>query len=1549
MLRVSGSRSVGAVGSPGRHLRGFQLFDQGPLGLGSANRGRGPANGAPPPERGAIPLAHGRPFSVLPARAVSAGGLAGGVAPVSLGALREVPSFRTQYSDTYASASGVYQAKVYSGPVNYRAADGSWQPIDDSLVATGLGFVNRANSYQVHLPSSLAAGPVQLTVGGDSVSMRVEGTSSAARMASVSGSTAVYAGVLQGLDVSYQSLPGAVKESLTLASASAGSTIKFELHLSSDLHAVEHDGAILLQDSSGNTKIGMPAPFMTQAAKPGAPPVLPIDQGAVGVSMASVSGGVEVTYTPDSTWLAAAGRRFPVTLDPTFVAPGESSDCALYQAFANTSYCSQPQYMDVGANGNGTIDRTLMNFQGLQGALPADSQVLGAAVYMNVAYSSANNGYVVVPMTRQFTSLATWNSYDGQNNWTTPGGDWEYTTLNDGVTPIWQATGTVPATATSEQVSFDITPMTQSWVDGSRGVPSLMISENMAAGNAFLIDNNASGAGPYMSIEYTPRLGSDPGSTIDSTQLTDRTSLGVNVANGNLVLSNNDLHVAGTGLDLSVPRTYNGLDRDQNSFGHGWGNGIDGSLPYIYTLVNDALYLVSPDGSFSVWDADPNNPNGVITPPGLDASMCSATTQSGCPGLLSGADLQVDFRSGERWEFAAIDGIYRLIADTDQNGNTISYQHNGPNGSLSQITDSQGRTTTFSYGTNALISTITDTAGARTLTYTQNAAGQLTSYKDAAGKTTGYSYDGAGNLTQITDPTGEITKILYTNVNGVELNTIASITRVTNNATGAGDSTSYAYGPPSNCAGAYGQTTETDPKGNQTIYCYDTHDRVYKTVDAYGYQTTATYDLDDNVTQDTQPTSGQFTGGTSSICYDSNAQCAPSNQYAAGCERPIARTDPLALPGSSTTASSSDSTYPSSCMMPGGQSGSPTNFEPVTTTNPTSDPQGDQLSYGYDSNGNLQTITDQLSSQNTITIHHNLSSHGLVDYTIDADGARTNYGYDSQGNLTSVTPPSPLGAISSGYDGVSRQTSETDGNGNKTQYQYDALDRVTKATYQDGSTTTYTYDADGNLLKQVDSKTGTTTYTYDLKNRPLSEADPAVAGQPATTTSYTHDGADNLASVKDAGGTVGYGYDKDNRLASVQEPSVSSPITFAYDVDGRRICTSYPNGVAVQNLYDTAGDLLSIKAAQPANGTGATCNPLSANGTPNGNVFSSYTYTYNQGSTDTGLRQTLQINSGAPYTYYYDSLNRLEEAAGGGLSQSLYYTYDGDGNLLSKTNVNGTVNTHTYNSADQITSPGYSYDATGNMLNRPDVGGTTSLAYNPRNQTTSINPDGVGAQPLAYHDSGQSEATQIGKQPGGGKAPALENNTLGISAQEAAVPLLGAASITYYTRDASGTLLSERTPKNGNYYYIEDANGSIIALTDSNGSIANTDTYDPWGQTTTSTGITANSFGFDQGFQSQGGLYHFGHRYYDPTAGAWTQLDPKAHPTDPTQAGVSDQLCRHRFSKGESCRQQQKEESISHCLVLNGVAPASRQASWRPRLGSLIACRMTFAACCPMR
>jgi RHS repeat-associated protein len=81
-----------------------------------------------------------------------------------------------------------------------------------------------------------------------------------------------------------------------------------------------------------------------------------------------------------------------------------------------------------------------------------------------------------------------------------------------------------------------------------------------------------------------------------------------------------------------------------------------------------------------------------------------------------------------------------------------------------------------------------------------------------------------------------------------------------------------------------------------------------------------------------------------------------------------------------------------------------------------------------------------------------------------------------------------------------------------------------------------------------------------------------------------------------------------------------------------------------------------------------------------------------------------------------------------------------------------------------------------------------------------------------------------------------------------------------------------------------DGLGSIVGLTDSNGTLVSTYQYDPYGNLTSSTGSVANPWRFAGGyFDSSTGLYKYGTRYYDSAIGRWSQQDPvRGHLDDPT-------------------------------------------------------------------
>ncbi|MCM3923452.1 hypothetical protein ND748_17515 [Frankia sp. AiPs1] len=97
----------------------------------------------------------------------------------------------------------MYRTEVSSSPVNYRDAQGAWQPIDTTLVAsTGKGFAWQAKAvgYDAQFPGTLADGPIRVSRGGRWVGLQLDG---ATAKGVVDGATITHADALPGVTLVY--------------------------------------------------------------------------------------------------------------------------------------------------------------------------------------------------------------------------------------------------------------------------------------------------------------------------------------------------------------------------------------------------------------------------------------------------------------------------------------------------------------------------------------------------------------------------------------------------------------------------------------------------------------------------------------------------------------------------------------------------------------------------------------------------------------------------------------------------------------------------------------------------------------------------------------------------------------------------------------------------------------------------------------------------------------------------------------------------------------------------------------------------------------------------------------------------------------------------------------------------------------------------------------------------------------------------------------------------------------------------------------------------
>lgn len=261
-------------------------------------------------------------------------------------------------------------------------------------------------------------------------------------------------------------------------------------------------------------------------------------------------------------------------------------------------------------------------------------------------------------------------------------------------------------------------------------------------------------------------------------------------------------------------------------------------------------------------------------------------------------------------------------------------------------------------------------------------------------------------------------------------------------------------------------------------------------------------------------------------------------------------------------------------------------------------------------------------------------------------------------------------------------------------------------------------------------------------------------------------------------------------------------------------------------------------------------------------MLTSFAYSYANGTSDTSLRQSMteaDALANGTTTYSYDGQNRLVGASGPTSSYS--YAYDAAGNICS---TSGTTcsGAYSYNGANELTgSPAgsFTYDSSGQETSAPAL---SDLAYNPANQTTSITPSGGSAISLAHAGVGQFQRTAFG-------STSFSNGPLGLATT---------SDGTSFIRDPYGNVIGERTPDGSHWYYLKDGLGSVVAVINGSGStVADRYAYDPYGNPTTATGSVPNPYRYAGGYyDASTGLTKFGDRYYDASAGRWTQPDPLA-------------------------------------------------------------------------
>jgi RHS repeat-associated protein len=1371
----------------------------------------------------------------------------------------DIASLRTANTQTFPNTDGSFEARVYATPVNFKATDGSWQPINTQLVASGsTAHRTAAGDVTVTLPNNLSAAPVTVTAAGRTFGVQLRGASGTG---TVAGPTETWPGALPGVDVALTDGARGVKETLTLNNATAQQAFAYTLTLPTGVTpTLAADGGVALS-TAGSTIATLPAAFMDDASHTAGGHSTAVPYGLTQINATTWT----LTMTPDAAWLTSSDRVWPVVIDPTvWINYGGELACQIVSTSATTNYCSTTT-LGIGSNGSSTY-RALVNWPSLNTQVPLDSDILQADFW--AMPTSQLNGTSVdlatYQMTRAFTSAATWNTYDGTHAWTTAGGDF-VSAYNDGHALL------APGTAGTRQ-AVPLTNLVSQWVNGSAAQYGVMIKVSTEPGSN--VDYFASSAdptnAPELRITYRARLGQTPGSSFTSRNITDRQDLQVNDANGNLALDVTDLNLSAVGIPTTVSHTYNSRRADQvSTLGYGWVFDTGRDVRAYLDGSNNITYLA---------------PGGVTYVFGAHGSTWNDAAGSNASVSYSGGQVTLTQHVSQEVDVFNTNGT--LHTRTDRNGNTQTFNYNaslftGDNlPYLDSITDTQGRTISFSKTYNQ--AGVGDGSG-RAVTYGYS-GNKLITFADGAHQTTTYTYDTTNRITAIQDPRGNTYGIGYDWSN-----------RVTSIADPGGTCTAPTVGCTTfaytniSTPGGTGTTVVTDPLGHATTYTWDQYDRITKTVDPLGHSFTTSWTANTDKAAVTDSQANTATMGHDALNNPTTTQAPTTGTGAPGA------VNTLTYP----TASGSGP-YPAA------------DYEPTTSTPAVQAATASSLN--YDASGNLTSISAPAGSGGIALTYSYQGDPGVTSCgghagqlckSTDADAHATSYLYNGLGQQTSITKPAPLGTTATTYDSVGRAATVTDPKGQKTTYTYDADDRVTEVQFggintctsgdiSAGNCLTYAYDGNGNLQTRVDS-TGTTTYGYTALNQLNSKAVPGAS----IASAEVYDAAGNVTSYSDAGGTVGYVYDPANRLWALSEPGGSCPAygttpvsvpnstrctSFTVDGDGNRTKIGYPSGEVVNSGYDTAGRVTSISGFH--------------NGTATAFFNRSMSYA-DSGGHDSGLLQTSSDGVGTlvTSTYGYDAYQRLTSDVVG--STTYGYTYDQQGNRLTATKTGVATQYYGYNNADQLcwsgttagtngttacpTTPtgdaGYIYDLNGNQT---AAGSSTTASYNNQDQTTA-NVVSSSSTALSYAGAGQSERTSTG-------STTLLNGLEGVAAQTG-------GSTSYFTRDPAGNLISMRQGAGGtstNYYYLLDQTASVIALTAADGT---TDTanyaYDPYGVSLSASGSLAatNPYRYATGYYDAAtGSYKLGARYYAANLGRFTQQDPSGMEANSYTYSVDDPI-----------------------------------------------------------
>ncbi|NJN12549.1 MAG: hypothetical protein HC815_33155 [Richelia sp. RM1_1_1] len=498
---------------------------------------------------------------------------------------------------------------------------------------------------------------------------------------------------------------------------------------------------------------------------------------------------------------------------------------------------------------------------------------------------------------------------------------------------------------------------------------------------------------------------------------------------------------------------------------------------------------------------------------------------------------------------------------------------------------------------------------------------------------------------------------------------------------------------------------------------------------------------------------------------------------------------------------------------------------------------GDNLSsFNYDSRGNLLSSTDPLGQRVEFTYD---TEFDQIETVRDQRGNSIDYNYDDKGNLSGITYADGSSETYS-YNDKGEVTISVNRRDEAIDYTYDSRGLLTKKEFADGTEANFEYDSRGNLTTATDADSSV-TYAYDSADR-LTK----VSYGTGRFLEFTYDaGGRRTLMVDQDGFTTNYSYDDVGRLKQLTDKDGANIITYSYNNVGQLAREDNGNGTYTTYDYDAAGQLLNIVNYQ-ADDT----------------VNSRFDYTYDE----LGRRTSMTTLEGTT-SYGYDVTGQLTSVT---LTdgREIAYRYDAAGNRISVTDDDATTAYNT-NNLNQYTSVGngtYTYDTDGNLISKTEGGQTWTYSYDTENRLIgAVTPEGTWSY---EYDALGNRIASI--QDGQRTDYLLDPTGLGDVVGE-----YSSGNVARYTHGLG--LVSRVDGSNAASYYDADAIGSVVGLTGASGDYVNSYSYLPFGEDLSKSESVANPFEFvgEWGVMDEGNRLDFMRaRFYMPGDGRFISDDP---------------------------------------------------------------------------